>query len=245
MPSKKLTKEKREELKAKKNSNSQSSLFLYITVLIIAIVVISVAFIFLMQNPEETNDNTDNIDDNNNGAANETSDETTYQNPIAYINTSKGTIVIDLYEDKTPNTVENFINYANDNFYNGLVFHRVANLDSNNPDDHIIQGGGFYPDGTKKETNNPIDLEIHPDARHVDGAIAMARTNDPNSATSQFYICDGPQSFLDDNYAVFGITVEGLDVVREIASVSTTTKDGMSNWPVDDVIINSITVVET
>lgn len=163
------------------------------------------------------------------------------ENPIAIIDTSMGTIKVELYRDKVPNTVDNFINYANDDFYEGLVFHRVI-------DDFMIQGGGFYPDGTQKQTNDPIDLEIHEDVRHVDGAIAMARTNDPNSATSQFYICDGAQSFLDDNYAAFGVTIEGIEVVRNIASVETTTKtvggSQMQDWPAEDVIINSITIEE-
>ena len=70
----------------------------------------------------------------------------------------------------------------------------------------------------------------------------MARTSDPNSATSQFYICDGAQSFLDDNYAAFGVVIDGMDVVRDIASVSTTTKNGMNDWPVEDVTIDSITI---
>jgi cyclophilin family peptidyl-prolyl cis-trans isomerase len=156
-------------------------------------------------------------------------------NPIAVIDTSMGTIKVELFEDKVPNTCENFINYANEDYYNGLVFHRVI-------DDFMIQGGGFYQNGTQKVTNDPIDLEINDNVRHVDGAIAMARTNDPNSATSQFYICDGAQSFLDDNYAAFGIVIEGIEVVRSIASVDTTTKNNMSDWPVNDVIINSITI---
>ena len=192
---------------------------------IAVIIIVAVAGVLLLGS-----DNNDNTNSESNG------------DQIAIIETSEGTIKVDLYEDKTPNTVQNFINYAEDSFYDGLVFHRVANLDSTNPDTHIIQGGGFYPDGTRKETNDPIDLEIHPDARHIDGAIAMARTSDPNSATSQFYICDGPQSFLDDNYAVFGIVTDGMDVVRSIARVDTTTKNGMQNWPVEDVIINSITI---
>ena len=158
------------------------------------------------------------------------------ENSIALIDTTRGTIVIELYEDKVPNTCENFIKLANDGFYDGLVFHRVK-------DDFMIQGGGFTFDGTKKESPyGTIDLEINTEVRHVDGAIAMARTSDPNSATSQFYICDGAQSFLDDNYAAFGVVIDGMDVVRDIASVSTTTKNGMNDWPVDDVTINSIII---
>ena len=158
-------------------------------------------------------------------------------NPYAIIETSMGTIKIELFKDLVPNTVNNFINLTNISFYNGLVFHRVI-------DDFVIQGGGFYPNGTHKESPfGPIDLEIHPKARHVNGAIGMARTSDPNSATNQFYICDGPQHSLDDNYAVFGrVTFGTMSVVRDIAKVETTTRYGMEDWPVDDIIINSLTI---
>ena len=157
-------------------------------------------------------------------------------NPIAIIETSMGTIKVELYQDKVPNTCDNFIKLANDGFYENLIFHRVI-------DDFMIQGGGFFSDGTQKESPyGSIDLEIHQDVRHVDGAIAMARTNDPNSATSQFYICDGVQSFLDDNYAAFGKVVEGMNIVRNIASVDTGSKYGAQDWPEDDVTIVSITI---
>jgi len=163
--------------------------------------------------------------------------KTVRNNPIAIIETTMGTIKIELYKDLVLNTVDNFIKLTKDSFYDGLVFHRVIN-------DFVIQGGGYYPNGTGKESPyGPIDLEIHPNARHVDGAIGMARTSDPNSATSQFYICDGPQPYLDDNYAVFGIVSAGsMHVVRAIAAVETTTKYGMQDWPVNDVIINSLSI---
>lgn len=167
-------------------------------------------------------------------------------NPIALIDTTMGTIVVELYEDKVNNTVENFVKLANDGFYQDLVFHRVI-------DDFMIQGGSFTASGI--QTPSPygaIDLEIHPDVLHVDGAIAMARTADPNSATSQFYICDGAQRALDDDYrqenygesgyTAFGVTIYGIEVVRSIASVDTTTKNGMADWPEDNVFINSITI---
>lgn len=163
-------------------------------------------------------------------------------NPIAVIDTTMGTIKVELFEDLAPNTVENFVNLAEDGFYDGLVFHRVIQ-------NFMIQGGGFNPDGTQKQSPyGAIDLEVHPDARHVDGAIAMARTNDPNSATSQFFINHGAQPNLEPGgvdqygYTVFGVTIEGLDIVSAIASVPTTQKYGMDDWPVDDVIINSITI---
>ena len=157
---------------------------------------------------------------------------------IAVIETNMGTIKVELYTDKMPIATENFIRLANDGFYNGLVFHRVV-------DDFVIQGGGYYPNGTmKKSPYGPIKLETNPDVTHVDGAISMARTSDPNSATSQFFICDGAQHFLDGQYAAFGKVIEGMDIVRAIASVNTTTKYGMQDWPVDDVIIESITIEE-
>lgn len=167
------------------------------------------------------------------------------KNPIAVIETSMGTIRVELFKDKVPNTCNNFIRLANDGFYNGLVFHRVM-------DDFMIQGGGFYPNGTQKVSPyGAINLEINPDVRHVDGAIAMARTSAPNSATSQFFINDGAQPQLEpggvdaNGYAAFGVVVEGMDVVRAIAMVETETKYvSYQNWPVSDVMINSITIEE-
>ena len=156
--------------------------------------------------------------------------------PLAIMNTSMGTMILELYEDKTPITSGNFIRLVNDDFYSGLVFHRVI-------DDFVIQGGGYDTAGKyKKDPYDPIVLEINPDVRHVDGAISMARTSDPNSATSQFFICDGAQHQLDDNYAAFGKVISGISVLRDIASVETTRKHFMDDWPVEDVIINSITI---
>lgn len=157
---------------------------------------------------------------------------------VVQIETNKGTIKIGLYDDTVPATVNNFIKYVNDSFYDGLIFHRVIN-------DFMIQGGSFYPNLTQKmPTYPPINLEINPELIHVDGAVAMARTSDLNSATSQFYICDGAQPHLDGNYAVFGQVIEGMDVVRSIASVQTHTENGMENVPVEDVIIISVTISE-
>jgi len=157
---------------------------------------------------------------------------------IVQIETNKGAIKIGLYDDNVPITTANFIKYVNDSFYDGLIFHRVM-------DDFMIQGGGFYPDLTQKTPTYPsINLEIKPELKHVDGAVAMARTPDPNSATSQFYICDGPQHSLDENYAVFGQVIEGMDIVRNIASVQTYNENGMKNVPVVDVIIIGVTISE-
>ncbi len=98
-------------------------------------------------------------------------------NPLAVMNTTMGTIILELYADKMPNTTANFIRLSNDGFYNGLVFHRVI-------DDFVIQGGGYYPNGTERiSPYGPIDLEINPAVPHRDGTIGMARTSDPDSAT--------------------------------------------------------------
>lgn len=199
-------------IEIKKNYPNNKTIGLIL--IIIAIVVISAVFIF---NKEEK------------------------ENSIAVIDTSMGTIKVELFEDKVPDTCKNFINYANEGFYDGLVFHRVV-------DDFVIQGGGFYPNGTKKQTKDPIPLEINEDIHHVDGAIAMARTSDPDSATSQFFINDGPQSSLEPGgvdeygYAVFGVVIEGIEVVRSIASVETGNRDYMANWPINDIIIYSINI---
>lgn len=164
------------------------------------------------------------------------SKEKSEERTLAIIKTSMGTITVELYTDEAPKTTENFIKLAKDGFYDGLVFHRVI-------DDFVIQAGGFYPNGTYKPSPyGSIPLELSPELSHVDGAVGMARGQSINSATSQFYICDGPQHSLDGHYAVFGRVIDGMDVVRQIASVETTTKYGMGNWPVEDVIIESITI---
>jgi len=160
------------------------------------------------------------------------------KNPLVIMNTSMGIMMIELYEDKMPITSENFEKLVKSGFYNGLVFHRVI-------DDFVIQGGGYYPDGTYRESPyGTIPLETSQDVQHVDGAISMARTNDPDSATSQFFICDGDQHYLDGQYAAFGKVVEGMDVLRAIASVETTTKHGMQDWPVNEVIMGDVTLLD-
>ena len=162
------------------------------------------------------------------------------RNPMARMKTSKGTMIIEMYQSKMPITVNNFIRLSDIDFFEQLVFHRVI-------DDFVIQGGGYYANGTHKESPfGTIELEIHPDVTHVDGAISMARTSDPNSATSQFFICDGPQHRLDGNYSAFGRVIVGIDVLRSIASVETKTKHGfMRDWPVDEVVIEQVDIFYT
>ena len=222
MAQKKSSSRKRSRPVSEKKSTPNKNLIILAGLAVI--IVIAVAAVLLLSNGEGQTDTNESDG-----------------NPVAIIDTTKGIIKVELYQDLTPITVENFINYANDGFYDGLVFHRVI-------DGFMIQGGGFYPDGTRKEIDDPIDLEINPEALHVDGAIAMARTSDPNSATSQFFIDDGAQPQLEpggvdpNGYAVFGVVIEGLDVVHSISGVQTTIKYNMQDWPVEDVVINSIAI---
>ena len=150
----------------------------------------------------------------------------------AVIGTSMGDIKVELYESGAPVTVSNFVDLAKSGFYDGLVFHRVI-------DDFVIQGGDPAGDGSGG-SEKMIPLEISRELKHVDGALGMARSADPDSASSQFYICDGPQHGLDGNYAVFGKVIEGMDVVRKIASVPTDEND----MPLKPVIIESIRILD-
>jgi len=151
-------------------------------------------------------------------------------NRIAVLETSMGTIKFELYEDKAPITTANFIKLAESSFYNGLIFHRVI-------DNFVIQTGDPLGNGTGGSAEN-INLEIKKSLTHNDGAVGMARGKDPNSASSQFYICDGPQHGLDGNYAVFGQVIEGMDVVRAIATVAT----GANDKPLQDVVMTKVTI---
>jgi cyclophilin family peptidyl-prolyl cis-trans isomerase/transposase-like protein len=158
---------------------------------------------------------------------------TTVPNRIAVLETSLGIIKFELYEDKAPITTANFIGLAESGFYSSgeMIFHRVI-------DDFMIQTGD--PEGTGAGgSDETIPLEVSDDLTHVDGAVAMARSDDPNSARSQFYICDGEQPDLDGSYAVFGQVIEGMDVVRAIAEVPTDESDK----PLEDVLLISVQIV--
>jgi peptidyl-prolyl cis-trans isomerase B (cyclophilin B) len=170
-------------------------------------------------------------------------DEAAAKNPVAVIETSKGVIEVELDAAKAPKSVANFVEYANGGFYDGTVFHRVI-------PDFMIQGGGLTPDLKKKDTRAPIPNEADNGLKNVNGTIAMARTSDPNSATSQFFINVKDNAFLDHRdkspqgwgYAVFGKVTKGMEVVEAIEAVPTTVKDGMRDVPVDDVIIKKVTI---
>jgi len=162
-----------------------------------------------------------------------------------HMKTSKGTIVLELYPDKAPETVANFVEYARSGFYDGTIFHRVI-------PGFMIQGGGFEPDMKQKKTRAPIKNEADNGLSNLTGTIAMARTPDPNSATSQFFINVKDNKFLDYTaptpqgwgYCVFGKVTEGMDVVHAIEQVPTTTKSGHQDVPVDPVVIEKVTVDE-
>ncbi len=161
--------------------------------------------------------------------------------PMEYaeIITNKGKIVVELDPNAAPITTANFLSYVDEGFYDGTIFHRVI-------PNFMIQGGGFTPEGEKKETKSPIVLESDNGLSNRVGTIAMARMGAPNSATAQFYINVANNQGLDYNpsnpgYAVFGRVIEGMDVVNEIRQVKTEVKNGRPNWPKEDVIIEKIT----
>jgi cyclophilin family peptidyl-prolyl cis-trans isomerase len=156
------------------------------------------------------------------------------KNPVVVMETSLGTIKIELDEAKAPITVKNFLGYVDDKFYDGTIFHRVIR-------DFMVQGGGLEPGMKEKETKAPIKNESGNGLSNERGTIAMARTNDLNSATSQFFINVGDNSRLDGlRYCVFGKVIEGMDVVDKIRAAKTTTKRPHRDVPEEDIVIKSV-----
>lgn len=169
-------------------------------------------------------------------------DEGDYVNATCTIVSSWGTIKFMFYELGAPITSANFIMLADEGFYDGCKFHRCI-------DDFVAQTGdpnsknnNPYDDGSGGSSQT-IPLEVSDNLTHVDGALGMARSSDPNSASSQFYICDGPQHGLDGNYAVFGVVIEGLDVAKKIAAAPTygNKRPLLKDHPVDDIVLSSVT----
>ncbi|MGB4673230.1 MAG: peptidylprolyl isomerase [Azovibrio sp.] len=154
------------------------------------------------------------------------------------LQTNLGTITLELDAEKAPVTVRNFLQYVQDGYYDNTLFHRVI-------DGFMIQGGGFEPGMKQKDTREQIENEAANGLKNKRGSIAMARTNDPHSATAQFFINVSDNDFLDFKapsgsgwgYCVFGEVVEGMDVVDKIKSVKTGNKGFHQDVPVDDVII--------
>jgi peptidyl-prolyl cis-trans isomerase A (cyclophilin A) len=163
-------------------------------------------------------------------------------NPQVELKTNQGTIVIELAADKASKTVENFLQYAKDGFYNGTIFHRVI-------DGFMIQGGGFEAGMKEKPTRAPIPNEAKNGLRNVTCTLAMARTRDPHSASAQFFINLKDNGFLDYpgqdgwGYAVFGKVVQGMDVVQKIAKVGTGNAGMHQNVPTTPIIIESAKLI--
>ncbi len=168
-------------------------------------------------------------------------------NPVVVVETSKGNFKIELFEDKAPITVKNFLSYVDEKFYDGTIFHRVMGKE-NAGRDFMIQGGGFTPDMKQKATKDQIKNEATNGVSNERGTVAMARTGVVNSATAQFFVNVVDNKPLDHSgtsadrygYCVFGKVTEGMDVVDKIKAVKTGNKGGMPNVPVEDIVIKSI-----
>ena len=166
-------------------------------------------------------------------------------NPQVKLNTNQGVILIELDAEKAPKTVENFLTYVKEGFYDGTIFHRVIN-------NFMIQGGGFEAGMKQKETHEPVENEANNGLKNETYTLAMARTPDPHSATAQFFINVNNNDFLNFTsptsqgwgYAVFGKVIEGTEVVDAIKQVKTGSKGFHQDVPVDDVVIESAVVVE-
>ena len=160
------------------------------------------------------------------------------------LHTNLGTITLELDAEKAPKTVENFLQYVRDGFFDGTIFHRVI-------DGFMIQGGGFEPGMTQKPTGGEIENEAANGLKNEAYTIAMARTPNPNSATAQFFINIANNSFLNFTaptpqgygYAVFGKVVEGMDVVDKIKKVKTGSRSGHQDVPLEDVVITQAEIV--
>jgi len=161
------------------------------------------------------------------------------------LHTNHGVIKLELNAEKAPKTVANFLEYVKKGHYDGTVFHRVI-------DGFMIQGGGFEAGMKQKPTDAPVENEANNGLKNERGSIAMARTNDPHSASAQFFINVADNDFLNHTsptpqgwgYAVFGKVVDGLDVVEKIRKVKTGSKGFHQDVPVDDVVIEKAVVVD-
>lgn len=161
------------------------------------------------------------------------------------LTTTMGNIDIELDFEKAPKSAANFEQYVKDGHYDGMIFHRVIN-------NFMIQGGGMLPDMSQKETRATIDNEANNGLKNVKGTLAMARTNDPHSASSQFFINVADNAFLDHTsptpqgwgYAVFGKVVDGMDVVEKMKAVPTGSRSGHQDVPNVDIVIEKAEVIK-
>ena len=165
--------------------------------------------------------------------------------PKVKFSTTAGDFVVEVYPDKAPKTVDNFLRYVKDHHYDGTIFHRVIN-------NFMIQGGGFEPGMKQKSTRAPIKNEANNGVGNKVGTVAMARTMEPHSASAQFFINVADNDFLNHSaptvqgwgYCVFGQVVDGMDVVDKIKGVATTMRAGHQDVPSEDVIIEKAEIVE-
>ena len=161
------------------------------------------------------------------------------------LNTNYGPITVELDLEKAPKSAANFMQYAQDGFYDGTVFHRII-------DDFMVQGGGFETGMRQKPNGDPVENEADNGLDNLTGTLAMARSSDPHSATSQFFINVGDNHFLNHRnktdqgwgYAVFGRVSDGMDVVNKIKTCDTTSRGGHQDVPVNEVIIESTQIVQ-
>ena len=161
------------------------------------------------------------------------------------LTTTMGNIDIELDFDKAPKTSANFEQYVKDGHFDGTIFHRVIN-------NFMIQGGGMLPDMSQKETRAAIENEANNGLKNVKGSLSMARTNDPHSASSQFFINVADNAFLDHTsptpqgwgYAVFGKVVDGMNVVEKMKAVATGSRAGHQDVPLEDIVIEKAEVIE-
>lgn len=164
---------------------------------------------------------------------------------LVHMKTNFGTVIVELFPDKAPKTVDNFLQYVREGFYDNTIFHRVI-------DKFVIQGGGFGPGMTQKTTRAPIENEAKNGLRNARGTIVMARASDPHSASSQFFINLVDNDFLNFTapspsgwgYCVFGQVVEGMHVVDQIKGVPTGSKLGHKDVPLSDVLLEKVSLVE-
>ena len=167
------------------------------------------------------------------------------ENPMVKMTTNLGVIEIELLQNEAPNTTSNFMQYVEDGYFDGLIFHRVI-------PNFVIQGGGFEPGMKRKATNEPIENEADNGLKNERGTLSMARTNDPHSATSQFFINLKDNDFLDHKakdsngwgYAVFAKVVSGMDVVDAISQTPTGDASGHSDVPLQDVVIEKAELIQ-
>jgi peptidyl-prolyl cis-trans isomerase A (cyclophilin A) len=220
------------EKRKKTDIFKKNKFVLAILIFVIIIAIVASAYLLIQNLSEDSNGTTTN------GTTTNGDDYTNVSNPIAVFDTSLGAFKIELYEDKVPITVGNFVKLVNDGFYNGMTFYRIS-------DNFMIQAGRYFPDGSEQfSPYGTIEFETHEDVKHVDGAISMASTGAGVGGSNEFFICDGEQSFLDGNYAPFGVVIDnGIDVVRNIAAKPHDNSNPAGGGvPLEDIIINRIII---